>query len=114
MDTVERRIASMGAQLDMVGKALDGWQAKCEEERQCIDRFTTYCSLFIEESRSITTQLFRTLREEFGKLSRLSEGRMIRKVADYEDEKTRITEIFERVNEARVQFEVCATTTTFS
>ena len=30
------------------------------------------------------------------------------KVADHEDEKGRITEIFERINEARVQFEVCA------
>jgi hypothetical protein len=111
MDTVERRIASMGAQLDTVGKALDGWRANNEKERRCIDRFTTYYSLFIKESGLITAQLFRTLEDELGKLSRLSEGWMIRKVADYEDEKTRITEIFERVNEARVQFEVRATPT---
>ena len=39
---------------------------------------------------------------------RLSQEWLVRKVADHEDEKGRITEIFERVNEARVQFEVCA------
>ena len=104
----------MGAQLDTVGKALDGWQAKSEEERRCTDWFKTYCSSFTDESRLITTQLFRTMEEELVKLRRLSEEWMVRKVADYEDEKTRIAEIFERVNEARVQFEVLATTTTFS
>ena len=40
-------------------------------------------------------------------MTRLSNEWLIRKVADHEDEKERIAEIFERVNEARVQFEVC-------
>ena len=39
---------------------------------------------------------------------RLSEEWLVRKVADYEEEKGRIAEIFERINDARVQFEVCA------
>ena len=38
----------------------------------------------------------------------LSEEWLVRKVADHEQEKGRIAEIFERINEARVQFEVCA------
>ena len=42
------------------------------------------------------------------KLIQLSEEWLIRKVADHEYEKARIAEIFERINEARVQFEVCA------
>ena len=41
-------------------------------------------------------------------LEKLSNGWLARKVADHEAEKGRITEIFERINEARVQFEVCA------
>jgi len=40
------------------------------------------------------------------KLLRLSEEWIWRKVADYDDEKSRIAEIFESVNEARIQFGV--------
>ena len=40
------------------------------------------------------------------KLLRLSEEWIGRKVADYDDEKSRIVEIFERVNEARIRFGV--------
>jgi len=40
------------------------------------------------------------------KLLRLSEEWIGRKVADYDDEKLRIAEIFERVNEARIRFGV--------
>jgi len=40
------------------------------------------------------------------KLLRLSEEWIGRKVADYDDEKLRIAEIFERVNEARIHFGV--------
>ena len=40
------------------------------------------------------------------KLGQLSKEWIGRKVADYEDEKSRIAEIFERVNEARIQFGV--------
>ncbi|PPQ90578.1 hypothetical protein CVT25_015150, partial [Psilocybe cyanescens] len=47
-----------------------------------------------------------TLEEELVKLIELSNEWLVRKVADHEDEKTRITGIFERINEARVQFEL--------
>ena len=41
-------------------------------------------------------------------LEKLGDKWLGRKVADHEAEKGRIMEIFERINEARVQFEVCA------
>ena len=44
MDAVERKIASTGAQLDTVAKALDGWQANSEKERLCVERLKTYVS----------------------------------------------------------------------
>ena len=40
------------------------------------------------------------------KLGQLSKEWIGRKVADYEDEKSQITEIFEHVNEPRIQFGV--------
>ena len=51
--------------------------------------------------------IFSTLKEELDKLIQLSEEWLVRKVADHEEEKRRITDIFERINEARVQFQVC-------
>ncbi|KAG6864238.1 hypothetical protein C0991_011135 [Blastosporella zonata] len=104
MDTVERRIASVAAQLDTVAKALDGWRLVSRDEKQCVDRFKMYYHPFLEGSKLTRIQLFRVLIEEFAKLHQLSEEWIGRKVADYEDEKSRIAEIFERVNDARVQF----------
>ena len=52
---------------------------------------------------------FSTLERELKDLEKLGDEWLGRKVADYEAEKGRIAEIFERINEARVQFEVCAT-----
>jgi hypothetical protein len=106
MDTVERRIASAGAQLDTVAKALDGWRPASEDEKRCIDRFRTYYSSFPDGSKLTTIQLLRVLKEELAKLHQLSKEWIGRKVADYEDEKSRIADIFERVNDARVQFGV--------
>ncbi|KIJ94395.1 hypothetical protein K443DRAFT_54089, partial [Laccaria amethystina LaAM-08-1] len=87
MDTVKRRLNSTRGQLETVEKELGGWTPKTAQEGQCVDWFKF------------------TLKEELDKLIRLSEEWLIRKVADHEDEKGRITEIFERINEARVQFE---------
>ena len=49
MDAVERRIASMGAQLDTVATALDGWKANSEKERRCVERLKTYVPSFLDE-----------------------------------------------------------------
>ncbi|RXW17245.1 hypothetical protein EST38_g8608 [Candolleomyces aberdarensis] len=88
MDAVERRIASTGAQLAIVEKALSNPTTNDEEGNQWMKQFKT------------------TLEHEINKLLRLSEEWMIRKVADHEKEKGEIAEIFDRVNEARVQFEL--------
>ncbi|RXW20163.1 hypothetical protein EST38_g5706 [Candolleomyces aberdarensis] len=87
MDAIERRIASTGAQLAIVEKALADPRTY-DEGNQWMKQFKT------------------TLEHEINKLLRLSEEWMIRKVADHEKEKGEIAEIFERVNEARVQFEL--------
>ena len=44
----------------------------------------------------------RELMEQLAKLEQLREESVVRKIADYEDEKTRIAQIFENVNEARI------------
>ncbi|KAF6741019.1 hypothetical protein DFP72DRAFT_1181498 [Ephemerocybe angulata] len=88
MDAVERRIASTGAQLRIVDRALDDP--------------TTY-----DEKKNSWLREFESILEgEFAKLLQLSEEWLARKILDHEDEKGRIAEIFERVNEARIQFEL--------
>jgi len=106
MDAVERKIVSTGTQLDTVARALDGWQAKSQEERQCVERLKTYVPSFVRRKKKPNVWSIRVLQEELVKLVQLSEEWVGRKVADYEDEKSRIAEIFERVNEARIQFGV--------
>ncbi|KAF6742254.1 hypothetical protein DFP72DRAFT_1179432 [Ephemerocybe angulata] len=88
MDTVDRRIASTFAQLTIVVNALDDP--------------TTYD----EKKNSWFREFKSTLEGEFTKLSQLSEEWLARKILDHEDEKKRIAEIFERVNEARIQFQL--------
>ncbi|KAJ2937082.1 hypothetical protein H1R20_g1, partial [Candolleomyces eurysporus] len=82
MDAVERRIASTGAQLAIVEKAYD------DEGDQWMKQFKN------------------TLESEMVNLVRLSKEWLIRKVADHENEKGEIAAIFERVNEARILFEL--------
>ena len=48
----------------------------------------------------------RTLAEEWTKLIKLKEQSLGRKIAVHEDDKGRIAEIFERINEAREQLVV--------
>ncbi|RXW11995.1 hypothetical protein EST38_g13860 [Candolleomyces aberdarensis] len=88
MDAVERRIASTGAQLVILEKALDDPRTYNEDRNPWMKQFK------------------KTLEDELAKLSQLHKESMIRKVADHEDEKNRIAEILERVNDARVQFEL--------
>ena len=65
--------------------------------------------IFSTRVKLTTRQSSRVLQKELDKLIQLSEEWIGRKVADHAYEKTRITDIFERINEARVQFEVCIT-----
>ncbi|PPQ94965.1 hypothetical protein CVT25_004210, partial [Psilocybe cyanescens] len=88
MDAVKQGLTSTRAQLETVEKALGDWTPKTPQEGQWIDQFKL------------------TLEKELHTLIELSNEWLVRKVADHEDEKTRITGIFERIREARVQFEL--------
>ncbi|RXW22644.1 hypothetical protein EST38_g3197 [Candolleomyces aberdarensis] len=88
MDAVERRIASTGAQLAILEKALDDPRTYDEEKNPWMKQFK------------------KTLEDELAKLFQLHKESVIRKVADHEDEKNRIAEILERVNEARKLFQL--------
>jgi hypothetical protein len=54
----------------------------------------------------MTIQLFSTLEEELQQLEKVSDESNFRKFLDHEDEQKRIADIFVRINEARVRFEV--------
>ena len=58
----------------------------------------------------MTIQLFSTLEEELRQLGKVSDESNFRKFLDHEDEQKRIGDIFMRINEARVRFEVCTMT----
>ncbi|PPQ94932.1 hypothetical protein CVT25_004418, partial [Psilocybe cyanescens] len=88
MDAVKQSLTSTRAQLETVEKELGDWTPKTPQEGQWIDQFKL------------------TLEEELHTLIELSNEWLVRKVADHEDEKTCITGIFERIREARVQFEL--------
>ncbi|PPR07583.1 hypothetical protein CVT26_002256 [Gymnopilus dilepis] len=91
-DTVARQIISTGAQLTEVEKALDG-----------LTRATTQNS----KEAFPWVENFRTaLANEWQELQSLGNESNIRKILDHEDEQTRIKDIFVRINEARVQFEL--------
>jgi len=64
------------------------------------------CSFYFVMKTITNVWLIRVLQEELVKLGQLSKEWIGRKVADYEDEKSQITEIFEHVNEPRIQFGV--------
>ncbi|KIJ91544.1 hypothetical protein K443DRAFT_478327, partial [Laccaria amethystina LaAM-08-1] len=88
INAVKRRLDSTRAQLETVEKELGGWTPKTAQELQCINSFLL------------------NLKEELNNLQKLSNEWLARKIADHEAEKGRIMEIFERINEARVQFEL--------
>ncbi|KAG6818932.1 hypothetical protein H0H93_000220, partial [Arthromyces matolae] len=83
MDAVERRIVSVAAQVETVVNAQEGWRPGSEDSKS-IERFQT----------------------ELLKLEELRKECMIRKYADFENDRSRIAEIFETINEARVQFQI--------
>jgi len=57
-------------------------------------------------TKVMTIQLFSTLEEELRQLGKVSDESNFRKFLDHEDEQKRIGDIFVRINEARVRFEV--------
>ncbi|TEB30781.1 WD40 repeat-like protein [Coprinellus micaceus] len=88
MDAVERRIASTGAQLEIVADTRISRWGPSDPEKPWLDRFK------------------QILAEELMTLSRLGDEWLIRKIADHENEKSQIAATLERVNDARMQFEL--------
>jgi len=65
-------------------------------------------TLRTSNERDLTTlQFFRALDTELKELIKLKDESIFRRVFDHEDEQKRIAAIFERINDARIQFEVC-------
>jgi hypothetical protein len=109
MDAVDRHIASAGAQLSILGEArVANWGPK-DPEKIWLEGFERYERQLSPKKRNVqqASLLYRTLASGLEELQKLSEEWLLRKIADYEDEKTRIAAIFERINEGRIHFEVC-------
>ena len=102
MDCVERRIASIGMDLEVLRRATlhpsDG-----SEEWRWHTQFKGYGFVLDLKPEILTSHMNRALETEMLNLRKLGEEWLIRKVADYEDEKQQIANIFERVNDARVR-----------
>ena len=109
-DAVSRQIASTGGQLEEVEKALYGWKPDTKEGTPWMNHFKAYVFHGTNESERMTKQLFSTLEEELRKLNEISDESNFKKFLDHEDEQGRIADIFVRINEARVRFEVCTMT----
>lgn len=106
-DSVARQIASTAGQLEEVAEALRGWKPDNKEGDPWMNHFKAYVFHSANDSEHMTIQLFSTLEEELRGLEKLSDESNFRKFLDHEDEQGRIRDIFMRINEARVRFEVC-------
>ena len=107
-DEVAHQIASTGAHLNEVEKALDGWTREKKDALPALNHFRM-CVIHDSDSDNIgrmNVRRFRTLLNELRGLETLKIESNWRKFLDHEDEQARIKDIFVRVNEARVQFEV--------
>jgi hypothetical protein len=109
-DAIARRMASTGGQLEVVEGALRGWKTDNKEENSWMNHFKEYVFHSTTDSECITIQLFSTLKEELQKLEEINGESNFRKFLDHEDVQGRIEDVFVRINEARVRFEVCMMT----
>ncbi|KDR71408.1 hypothetical protein GALMADRAFT_143693 [Galerina marginata CBS 339.88] len=87
-DAVARQIASAGGQLEEVESALHAWKPDNKDGNPWMIHFEA------------------TVKEELHKLKNLGDESNFRKFLDHEDEQARIKDIFVRINEARVRFEL--------
>jgi hypothetical protein len=93
-----------------VEKALRGWKPDNKEVNPWMNHFKAYVFHVANGIECMTIRLFSTLEEELWKLEDVSGESNFRKFLDHEDVQNRIKDIFVRINEARVQFEVRTTT----
>ena len=105
-DAVAWQIASTGGQLEVVEEALCGWKPDNKEGNSWMNHFKAYVFHSANVIECMTIRLFSTLEEELRKLEEVIGESNFRKFLDHEDVQNRIKDIFARVNEARVQFEV--------
>ena len=105
-DAVARQIASTGGQLEEVEEALRGWKPDNKEGNPWMNHFKVYVFHSANSIECMTIRLFSTLEEELWKLEEVNGESNLRKFLDHEDVQKRIEDIFVRINEARVQFEV--------
>jgi len=109
-DAVARQIALTGGQLEVVVEALHGWKPDNKEGNPWMNHFKAYVFHGANEGECMTISLFSTLEEELQQLGKVSDESNFRKFLDHEDEQKRIADIFVRINEARVRFEVLTMT----
>jgi len=109
-DAVARQIASTGDQLEEVEEALRGWKPDNKEGNPWMNHFKAYVFHSAIGIECMAIRLFSTLEEELRKLEEVSGESNFKKFVDHEDVQKRIKDIFMRINEARVQFEVCTMT----
>ncbi len=109
-DAVARQIALTGGRLEAVEEALRGWKPDNKEGDPWMKHFKAYVFHSANDSERMAIQLFSTLEEELRKLEEVSDESNFRKFLDHEDVQKRIEDIFVRIDEARVRFEVRAMT----
>lgn len=107
MDTLERRILSIAERLEFMDTTADRWGPKIKEQKVHFERLNMYVRLPKEIAFG---QFFciSVLLKEIEKLVQLKKEH-VRRIADCEDKKLQIAGIFERMNEARIQFAVNGT-----
>ncbi|KAF9471000.1 hypothetical protein BDN70DRAFT_939263, partial [Pholiota conissans] len=88
IDAVEKRILSTVDQLRALEEVRDGWTPNGDKEMRAVELFES------------------TLIKEYANLIKLKEQSLIRKIADHEEDKGEIAEIFQRINQAREQLVV--------
>jgi hypothetical protein len=95
--------------LEEVEEALRGWRPDDKEGYPWMNHFKMYVFHGANKSGPMTIKLFSTLKEELRGLEKVSDESNLRKFLDHQDEQGRIKNIFVRINEARVRFEVRTT-----
>ncbi|KAF9472118.1 WD40 repeat-like protein, partial [Pholiota conissans] len=88
IDVVDKRILSTVDQLRALEEVRDGWKPHGDKEMRAVELFES------------------TLIKEYANLIKLKGQSLIRKIADHEEDKGEIAEIFQRINQAREQLVV--------
>jgi hypothetical protein len=95
--------------LEEVEEALRGWRPDNKEGYPWMNHFKAYVFRGANKSGLMTMKPFSTLEKELRGLEKLRDESSFRKLLDHEDEQGRVKDIFVRINEARVRFEVRTT-----